>query len=110
MKFVFVLAVGSYYNPQSYKGQIPHDAVAKNSPYRLLPAKQGTGIVLEDDVGYVYYKDNVNRDGTSSWLCKNRRKHKCGVVVKVVGDAIVWQRREHNHEIDQKVVMWELKQ
>lgn len=95
--FIFAVIFGAF------QGRIPADVIEKNSPCTLLPARQGLGVVLQDEYGHLYYKDSESRNGTSSWLCKKRRKFKCGVSVKVHQNVIVWQRREHNHDVDQNI-------
>ena len=74
--------------------------VPKGTPYTLLPGKRPGAMQLQDDVGFVYCRGHATSEGGHTWTCKKRQtKWRCGAIVKVIGDEIVWQRREHNHTV-----------
>ena len=96
--FYFVIAVLTV--------QVPMGTIEVNTSFNYLPSKNGRGNFLaQDTLGFLYYKHHVTKDGSGSesWLCKNRRKHKCPVSIRIQGDLILWQRYEHNHKIEDVV-------
>lgn len=72
--------------------------VPKGTPYVLLPGKRPGAVQLQDEDGFIYCRGHASSDNSQTWTCKKRQtKWRCGAIVKVIGDLIVWQRREHNH-------------
>ena len=84
--------------------QVPMGAIEINTHFNYLPSKNGGGnFVVQDALGFLYYKQHISKDGRTSWLCKNRRKQKCPVSIKIQDNLILWQRHEHNHKIEDVV-------
>ena len=72
--------------------------VPKGTPYTLIPGKRPGAIQLQDEDGFVYCQGVKCADTSQNWTCSKRQtKWRCGAVIKVVGQQIIWQRREHNH-------------
>ena len=71
--------------------------ISLNSPYQLIPGKNGSTIVLDEN-GFSYWNHKVNKDGTSNWRCSKRARDKCKATICISSQFIISQKNAHNHD------------
>ena len=79
---------------------LPNNAIAINTPYVRMGGKFGTGNVVQDALGYLFHFGSKSKGGSETWLCKNRKRNKCPVSIKIDGNLILYQKREHSHKLE----------
>ena len=58
---------------------------------------KANSVIIRDQAGYRYGKDckSTNKKGELRWCCQKRKSQDCKVIVKTVGDFIVFQKFDH---------------
>ena len=55
-------------------------------------------MLVVDQNGFVYSKENESGNGTSRWSCRKKSgKFRCRSVIWIQDNAIIKQNYEHNH-------------